>query len=734
MAELTAVELTLSDGPRTWDLVTRQIDALIHWWESGDTPAPLADFVPDGSPALRRIALVELVKVDLDFRWSRGLRKLVEGYVAEFPELNGPGGVPCDLIYEEYRVRRKYGSPASVEEYVRRFPAQADALRGMHDVPVSNPPPRGKTGNPSEVVAGQKLDDFDLLALVGEGAFARVFLARQQSMQRLVALKVSADQGEEPQTLAQLDHPHIVRVYDQRVTADRGLRLLYMPYLPGGTLREIIPLVKSIPAAERSGKLLLSAVDAALARRGEVPPVDSAERARIAAMSWPEAVCRLGAQLADALEYAHRKGVLHRDLKPANVLLGADATPRLADFNVSTCSKIDGAGPEAFFGGSIAYMSPEQIEAFNPAHSRSVDSLDGRADIYALAITLWELLTGARPFPDEPVTGDWPKTFAAMVARRSAGLDRATVALLPGDMLPGFLDVLAKCLQPLADHRYATAGELSRALDLCRKPRTRELLTFTPGWRTWVIRHAAFSVLAACVLLNMFASWFSIQYNRTAIVEPYPAARKTFQLLQVIVNGTFFPMCVALLATYIWPATKVLRRTKKNRPTGAELVRLRNRCLRFGHASVLVSFWAWALSGVIFPVTLHLTVQSLPLAFHAHFMASQIICGLIAVSYPQFVVTFFVYRCFYPALMPDEGLTADDVARLRSTDRAQNFYLILVASVPMLAVGLLAGIGGENRTVLGVLSAVGVAGFVATSLLTAAIRSDRAALEELQEI
>ena len=115
-------------------------------------------------------------------------------------------------------------------------------------------------------------------------------------------------------------------------------------------------------------------------------------------MTWPESVCHLGARLAEALDYAHRQGVLHRDIKPANVLLGADAAPRLADFNVGSCSKLEGASPAAFFGGSVPYMSPEQNEAFNPAHPRKVDSLDGRSDIYSLAVTLWELLTGLKPF------------------------------------------------------------------------------------------------------------------------------------------------------------------------------------------------------------------------------------------------------------------------------------------------------------------------------------------------
>ena len=75
-------------------------------------------------------------------------------------------------------------------------------------------------------------------------------------------------------------------------------------------------------------------------------------------------------QLAQALDYAHQQGVLHRDVKPANVLLSAEGSPKLADFNISFCSQLEGATPAAYFGGSLAYMSPEQLEACNPDHDR----------------------------------------------------------------------------------------------------------------------------------------------------------------------------------------------------------------------------------------------------------------------------------------------------------------------------------------------------------------------------
>ena len=92
---------------------------------------------------------------------------------------------------------------------------------------------------PEALAVGATLDDFLLMDRLGQGAFATVYLAHQQSMRRTVALKVSESEDAEAQTLAQLDHPNIVRVYDQRNLPQRGVHLVWMEYLPGGTLEEL---------------------------------------------------------------------------------------------------------------------------------------------------------------------------------------------------------------------------------------------------------------------------------------------------------------------------------------------------------------------------------------------------------------------------------------------------------------------------------------------------------------
>ncbi len=262
----------LDHGHATWDLLAQRIDLLIRHWDAAESPPVLAEFVPQAGTSLRRLVLSELIKVDLEYRYVRKIPKRIEDYVAEFPEISGPGGVPSDLIFEEFQVRRRTGEQVQPREYFDRFPGRTNELARLLGLNTPTEATLAHKAHPeASVQAGQRLDDFDLQILLGEGAFAKVFLAWQRSMQRRVALKVSSDRGDEPQTLAQLDHPNIVRVYDQRQITDRNLRLLYMPYLPGGTLHDVLKLIRSTPAELRTGQLLLDAVDATLAKRDEAP-------------------------------------------------------------------------------------------------------------------------------------------------------------------------------------------------------------------------------------------------------------------------------------------------------------------------------------------------------------------------------------------------------------------------------------------------------------------------------
>ena len=111
------------------------------------------------------------------------------------------------------------------------------------------------------------------------------------------------------------------------------------------------------------------------------------------------------ARLAEGLEHAHSRGLLHRDLKPANILLAADGTPMLLDFNLAAdlLPEVgEGEIRRALIGGTLPYMSPEHLDAFNPRGSTAPDAVDERSDIYALGLMLFEMLAGEHPFPEPP--------------------------------------------------------------------------------------------------------------------------------------------------------------------------------------------------------------------------------------------------------------------------------------------------------------------------------------------
>ena len=725
-------QVKIDQASHVWAAVSDHLDAFARAWEAGDGPPDPAAFLPTDPPTIRRLVLIELVKLDIDNRVQRDQDRPLEDYLQAFPEL-AMGGPPADLLYEDYHVRRRAGRGVAVGDYARRFPAQAAELARLlgGTAPARSTAVFGARA-PVTIRPGDRLDDFDLLALLGEGQFAKVFLARQRTMQRLVALKVSAHRGAEAQTLAQLDHPNIVRVYDQRFLAERRVLLVYMPYLAGGTLQDVLAHVRTVPAADRSGRTLLEAVDASLARRGELPPAASAARQQWAARSWPATVCALGAKLAAALDYAHSHGVLHRDVKPANVLLTAEGEPLLADFNVGCCSKLDGAGPAAFFGGSLPYMAAEHLEAFNPDHPRPPESLDGRADAFGLVVTLWELLTGDRPFGSEEMRTSWPSTLVALVEQRRAGPIPEAIASFPEGDVPGLREVFLRGLAADPDGRPATAGDLARELELCLRPATRALVRPRPGgWRAAVLRHPLLTIYPAALAPNALASLFNISYNRAEIIDHWPAAADVFEPIIMAVNGAFFPLGMVLFALTVWPILRAFRRLRTGQPMApGDLARVRRRCLRLGELTAAVCVGCWVVAGLVWPVALWASAGAPPQGpgVYVHFLLSLVVCGLIAAAYPYFVVTFLAVRVLYPALL---GPAGPDGPALRRVERELGRYRAAATAVPLIAVALLASRGVSHPFAVAVLSVTGLAGTLLAFALEGRTRADLAALADV---
>ncbi|MEU4341994.1 serine/threonine-protein kinase [Nocardia sp. NPDC023852] len=706
-------------------------------WASG-SPPDLSAYLPR-EPAQRRTILIELIKIDLEYRWLRyHFPKRLSEYRAEFAELqNGP--LPAELVYEEFHaMRRGSHAPATMV-------AEAAAM-------ATGPEPARLTGDyrstmiarPSAQVVldaidvGDHIDDFDLLMRIGAGAFAKVYLARQQSMQRLVAVKISHNHGNEPQTLAQLDHEYIVRIYDQRLIADGDLKLLYMQYLPGGTLLDVLRLQRTTPAEHRSGQLLLDAIDNVLADKGEVRPTESAIRTRTAALTWPETVAWLGRRLADALEHASERGVLHRDIKPANVLLSAEGIPKLADFNVSFSTRVTGTNPLAYFGGSLAYMSPEQLEACHPDLSATAADLDTRSDIFALAVMLWELLTGRRPFADETFAGESETSLARMLELRRRPVESKFLAELPSDCPMALRRVLLKCLSPDRGDRYSCGSELAQQLDLCLEERARDLVYPLPNsWRARLSRRPTPILWSSSMVGVGLAHVYLAAHLEELIAARLPDAT-AWQLYKgtIIFYLCAFPLSV-LVYVYISHDLLAVPRGLRDgrRYDEVMLARVRSRTLFWGDLCAMNTL-LFAVLGTVTGVTLLVWFTDLPARMLVHAATTILVTGTISVAYTFFLSTFYVVRCVYPIYLRHGRTTARDSADLRAQRRRTTVYLAVTASVPL--VGVLAGFSAlepaelplVRDSVLGLCAASGLA-FVAIYWLFRKLDADLRALERV---
>jgi eukaryotic-like serine/threonine-protein kinase len=240
-----------------------------------------------------------------------------------------------------------------------------------------------------EAALGEQLQLGDLL---GQGGFAAVFRAHDPFLQRDVAIKVldpslAVDAIREEQflhearTIAAAEHPHIVPLYSADSTD--GLLYLVMRLLPGQSLQDRIAAGK-LPAAEAA---------------------------------------RIALECARALAAAHAVGVVHRDIKPANILLDANGNATVTDFGIALVTSRPGGARDApgSTSGTPHYMSPEQSLG---------EHVDGRSDVYALGVVLYEMLTGTRPFPGRNATEVIAKHISAPIPRLSEHEPATPVALV----------------------------------------------------------------------------------------------------------------------------------------------------------------------------------------------------------------------------------------------------------------------------------------------------------------
>lgn len=727
----------LSESQLVIDALTQVMERFISEWESRQSPPDLNDYLSVADPQ-HRFLLIELIKIDLEFRWQQfNFPKRILEYLDDFPILEEPE-IPVDLLYEEFHLRRQNGFEVDPAEYIGLFPTATPQLRQLFDLDHAYSTTKMHNHPPLQVFQqfqpGDTVDDFELLTLLGKGAFAKVFQARQNSMQRIVALKISEDSSDEPQTLAQLDHDNIVRVFDQRLLTDQKIRLLYMQYLPGGTLQSVVEIVRKTAPDERSGRILVNALDQSLDLRGESRLAESLTYQKFQSLFWSESICWLGIRLAQALDYAHQKGVLHRDIKPANVLLTADGIPKLADFNISFSSHVSGTTPAAYFGGSMAYMSPEQLEAYDPTDARLPESLDERSDLYSLGLVLSELLTGIRPFNDPSIQSGWSDVLKQMIQQRKTGISlAASPQHLPSDCPEHLVSVLQKCLAPDPDHRWRSGAELASQLELCLNPRAQQILF--PASNSWFAKLKGWEVPLVILIVaipNILAGIFNYFHNQKHIIEHLKNSQDAFWKIQSAINLIAYPTGLGLIGWLTW----LLLRFAADSDTGSKSdlkksVIMQKRGLRLGHYAALICTAEWIIAGIAYPISMHYAIGSLPATAYIHFLGSLLLCGLIAASYPFFGVTYFSLHTIYPRLIQNSDFTQLAPDSYQQLKRLSWVYLIMAFLVPTLSIASLAMINLNDKIAIGILTVAGTLGAVSIFRIFQTLQADLDALEEL---
>ncbi len=261
---------------------------------------------------------------------------------------------------------------------------------------------------------GQRLAGLELLELIGLGGAAEVYRARDPRRGQDVAVKVLSERADpemvlrfrrEAHLLSELKHPHIVEVYE--AGEERGLRYMVMELMHGGSLKD---------------------------------------RLRAGALPWRDAAILIG-QIAQALSYAHERHIVHRDIKPGNIMFTAEGRAKLMDFGLARMDEVSTMTRTGTVMGTVFYLSPEQ------AVGRHVD---GRSDLYALGVLLYEMLTGQLPF-----TGN---SAVAIIYKHLNEQPPRLRSLNPA--LPVALDALVeRLLAKDANRRPQTAGEVYASVE-----------------------------------------------------------------------------------------------------------------------------------------------------------------------------------------------------------------------------------------------------------------------------
>lgn len=434
------------------------------------------------------------------------------------------------LVLDEYLVAFENGASVSVDELIARHPELAVPLRFYGDSLRMLCQAGWHGGARRPAVAPEPawhglLGDYRLVREVGRGGMGVVYEAEQVSLARRVALKVlpfaalmddkqRARFANEARAAAQLNHPNIVPVYG--VGSDKGIQYYSMQFIAGQPLDRLIQELVEQHAGRGDGRTAAGSTtpQATTLRAGR----DSAlGRSTLRDRDFYRAVADLGLQAAGALHHAHQLGVIHRDIKPSNLILDESGKLWITDFGLAHLPADAGLTLSGAVLGTARYMSPEQAAG-------KVHLVDHRADIYALGITLYELITLRPAFE-----AAGPEQVLRLVERAEPAAPRRLNPAVPVDLETIVLKATGKDRESRYHTAAALAEDLQRYLDgrptLARRPTVWDLVG------KWSRRHAALVgatavVLFVALLATAVSAWLVAGQKRHTIAALRSAERQ----------------------------------------------------------------------------------------------------------------------------------------------------------------------------------------------------------------
>ncbi len=446
-------------------------------------------------------------------------------------------GETLDEVFYAFCERWVDGERPDLETFLRRYPRFEAPRRtrieeflivtecvAAGSAVVSKRPKEAL--NRKKCVHGKTLGDFRIVREIGRGGMGVVYEAEQISLNRTVALKVLPAHltlreesivrfKREAACAARLKHPNIVEVY--AIGEEGETHFFAMEFVEGAPLDQVIDRVRAAEIQHLKGSHLSAAVSSTMHRRET--DHGAKERAENDGAGMPstwndpyiETVCRLVALVADALDFAHKAGVIHRDVKPSNILVHGERGVKLTDFGLARLEGLPSITATGEFAGTPHYVSPEQ------ARSKGM-KVDHRADIYALGVTLFEFLTLRKPFD-----GKTSQEVLSKIIFKATPFPRKYNPQIPRDLETICLTAMEKDPNLRYPSAKAFAEDLRRFLE--RKPvRARPLGLATRTLRL-IRRNPAYSALIGLIFLVVVAGPLLFGLQQRAALERTKAER-----------------------------------------------------------------------------------------------------------------------------------------------------------------------------------------------------------------